>query len=315
MAMLWKKFEALGTEIIITADLRPEQKYLLDKAQASVVEFEQRFSRFIPDSELNMLNNFAGGEYRLSAQFADLLKHAQTFYHETNGLFDPVIIDVLEGIGYDRNFSDINSHNLTKQQVEIKWQTASSIYEHRPKMDELKMNGEVALVPPGFRLDLGGLGKGYVVDLIAREVFADIKNFWISAGGDLLANGNDEQKNGWQIGVQNPLKPESESFYINTLGKQLGIATSGVIKRKGEAGGLAWHHIIDPHTGRPAIVDILSVSVVAPSAETADVYAKTILLLGSKAGVEFADQHEGVGCIIFLTDGAPIFSRGMVAYL
>jgi thiamine biosynthesis lipoprotein len=60
--------------------------------------------------------------------------------------------------------------------------------------------------------------------------------------------------------------------------KEVGAATSGTTKRAW-AGG---HHLIDPRTGLPAVSDLSEVSVHAPTATDAEIFAKVALLLGSR---------------------------------
>lgn len=315
MELAWKQFKALGTEIIVSAYLENQERYLLDRAQAYFFEFEQRFSRFVAGSEVNALNNFGGGEYLASERLVDILQQCQTYYRETNGLFNPEVIDILEGIGYDNNFSDIQDSQANHETARQKRLLSQATFRKRPRFSELEIKEQTLVVPKGFRIDLGGIGKGYAVDLIGREVFAQIENYWISAGGDLLASGNDGSKQGWQISVQNPVAPDKESFSFGTMGQKLGIATSGVVKRQGIFGGLPWHHIIDPISAEPANNDILSVSIIAPTATQADVYAKTVLLLGPIDGLRLINDRPELEGAIYLKNKSAIFSQDLAKYL
>jgi thiamine biosynthesis lipoprotein len=315
MELVWKQFNALGTDVVVSAYLDPQDRYLLDRVQAGFFEFEQRFSRFITTSEISALNSFAGGRLQVSERLAELLARCKFYYEDTGGLFNPEVIDILEGVGYDRNFSDINANQLLYDDARLKRQKAKEEYLRRPRLSDLKIEGNTLDVPKGLKIDLGGIGKGYVVDLISREVLAGVENYWLSAGGDLLAKGNDGDKQGWQISVQNPSAAGKSSFSFNTLGQRLGIATSGVIKRRGIVGGLEWHHIIDPARGEPAKNDILSVSLIAPTTEQADVYAKTVLLLGKEAGMRFIEDRPDLEGAIYLDNQSAIFSSGLIKYL
>ena len=100
--------------------------------------------------------------------------------------------------------------------------------------------------------------------------------------------------------MQNPNNPGTELFSIHTLGETLGIATSGIFKRQGVKGQVAWHHLIDPRTGLPVDNNILAVTAIAPDATRADVFAKTVLILGESAGLKFIERQPGSACIIFL---------------
>jgi thiamine biosynthesis lipoprotein len=315
MELTWKQFTCLGTEITITAYLKPQEKYLLDKAQALLAEFEQRFSRFIETSEICELNNFQGGEFQASGMLLHLLERCQYYYRETHGLFNPAIIDVLESVGYDRSFDAINANQITHDSAKIKRLAGQTTFLARPEFNDLKIVGETLFVPPGMRFDLGGIGKGYAADLLKQEVFAKIENYWISAGGDLLVKGNDGEKTGWQISVQNPAVPDKDSFSFNTLGQTIGIATSGVIKRHGIVGGIEWHHLIDPRSSAPADNDLTAVTIIAPTAEQADVYAKTALLLGEVEGLKFIEDRSELAGAIYLKNKSPLFSSRLIKYL
>jgi len=153
-----------------------------------------------------------------------------------------------------------------------------------------------------------------IVDFLSDNLFNDVKNFWISAGGDLIAKGGGENNKGWKIGVQNPNEPEKEIFSVQTKGEKIGIATSAIFKRKGEAGGFKWNHLIDPRTGLPVENNIIAATAIAPTAQKADVYAKTALILGKDEGMKFVESKENSACIIFLKDGSMALSKNALKY-
>jgi thiamine biosynthesis lipoprotein len=154
-------------------------------------------------------------------------------------------------------------------------------------------------------LDLGGIGKGLAVDA-AREVLAPLGDFVIDAGGDILASGNGPDGNGWLIAVGHPRSPEVELARV-TL-RDEAIATSSVVKRRWRRGGAEKHHIIDPRSGEPAETDCIAVSVIAPSAVEADVYAKCALVLGLAAGRTLLESRHYHGLFV-LNDGTIEMSR------
>jgi len=311
--MIWKKFKALGSDIILSADPDRGQKSSLDEAEQIIIDFEKRFSRFVDGNELSRLNDLSGQDYAGSDMMIDLLKKSGHLYHETNGIFDPTIIGSLEAIGYARSFDEVNKDNALKND-KFDLEIIQRINSLRPRMEELKIFGNILTRPKNFRLDLGGIGKGYIVDFLTDKIFCDIENFWISAGGDLLVRGMADNESGWQIGVQDPENPEHDKFIIKTKGEKLAVATSGVIKRKGLLNDFAWHHIIDPRNGLPVKNDILSVTVISTDTARADVFAKTVLILGPEDGLKFIEAKTDSACIIFLKNKEPIFSRNAIKY-
>lgn len=309
MELFWKKFNGMGTEIIISAFLDPSQKYIIEKAEKIIIDFEKRFSRFIKDNELYKLNNFQGRKFEPSEMMLDLLKESQIFYFKTDGLFDPTVISSLEAIGYDKNFADTDGKNKNIDLKKIK-----DDFFGRVRFENLKIIGDRIFFKKGFRIDFGGIGKGYIVDFLAKNIFQDIRCFWISAGGDLFVKGNDAGKNGWEVGVQDPLEENKKILTIKTNGESFGIATSGIPKRKGVSGDFKWHHIIDPRTALPAENDILTVTVISSTARRADIFAKTVLILGEKEGLKFIEREKDSACGIILRDKSFLFSKRASKY-
>lgn len=315
--MIWREFRALGTDIIITADLEAGQEKILAEAERKIRDFEQRFSRFIKTSELSQFNNSLVTQETVSLMLASLLDEAKNYYLKTAGIFDPTIIGSLETAGYDRSFDQINfSNRQEKYQKTNKHSVAQiKIFAARPKMTDLEIVGRIVSHPQDFRVDLGGLGKGYIIDYLAKNTFTSIKNYWLSAGGDIIAAGHQENGIGWDIGVQNPYQPEENIFFINTAGKKLGLATSGIIKRTWKKDGQISHHLIDPRNGRPVKNEILSVTAISSSALRADIFAKTTLILGISQGLDFIEKETDTAVIIFTRDKKTIFSKRAPQFL
>ncbi len=309
--MIWREFKALGTDVVITAALPETQQNILLEAEKLVRDFEQRFSRFIPGNELDRFNHSGSRRLNLSPELIALLQLAQHYYFLTDGIFDPTIITSLTALGYNQDFAALS----LKPPVAIDLEKLTADFRARPPMSDLKIQGTEVSCPENFAVDLGGIGKGYLVNYLGQKLFSSVENYWISAGGDILVSGQDANEIGWKIGVQNPNQPEQNIFFINTQGRKIGIATSGIIKRAGQTGDFKWHHIIDPRTGLPVKNDLLSVTVVAPDTTQADILAKTVLILGAEAGLKFIESQANAAGVIFPRQGNPIFSRGFEFYL
>ena len=96
---------------------------------------------------------------------------------------------------------------------------------------------------------------------------------------------------------------------------QGGVATSGRDYHRWRQGGIWHHHIIDPRTGRPAQADVLTATVVAPSAAEAEVAAKVAVISGSQAGLEWLDSKPELAGMLVLDDGQRLYSRRIAQYL
>jgi thiamine biosynthesis lipoprotein len=313
MDISWKKFKALGTEITISAILTTEKTGLLDQAEQAIKIFEKKFSRFISGNELAQFNQATDEKIIVSKSLANILVEAKKWKNYSQDIFDPTIINNLEQLGYDRSFLEIDQAKDNNTKIDL--EKLQEEFLKRPRLDKLIISGLEVSKPVGLRLDLGGFGKGYILDQVSQEIFPTVSNYWLSAGGDLLISGNSLNKVGWNIGVQNPYEPTKEIFNLKTKGAKLGIATSGIWQRQGIKGGLVWHHLINPRTGLPADNNILAVTAIAESATKADVLAKTILILGEQAGLDFIAKQLDAAALIFLKDGAIVFSSRVKNYL
>ena len=313
--MIWHEFKALGTDIIFLAEIGEEQRSLFFEAENVIRDFEHNFSRFIGDSELSKFNESSAETYCASETLSELLSQAQKYFTLTAGIFDPTIIQSLELIGYDKSFELIGSKDEKETSPKISLDEIRETFWRRPKFNQLKVKGQKITRPSGLRVDFGGIGKGYIVDYLAKNNFKAIQNFWISAGGDILAQGNSAEKIGWDIGIQNPWQPLENITSINTRSEKLGIATSGIIKRRGENNGIVWNHLIDPRSGLPVENNILSVTLIAAGAMRADIFAKTVLILGMEAGLALVEQESDLAAVIFTKDERRIYSSRFPKYL
>ena len=193
----------------------------------------------------------------------------------TDGVFDPTVIDVLEASGYDRPFEHIACGGPVATADRPRTERG------RWRAIELDVDRNIITMPAGMRIDLGGIGKGYTVDH-AIAALGPRANAMVNASGDLYAAGDGPDGDGWYVGVQDPFALDQDIAVLNI--NDCGVATSGSIKRRWTVGDTRYHHLIDPREGRSAASDLITVTVVAPTATQADVLAKTAFLLGGEKG-------------------------------
>lgn len=265
---------ALGSQTILTVngDDQTVAEELLTRLWAVIDEFEQRFSRFLPDSELNALNRQAGKTVTVSQAMYDILLTALALAEKTGGLFNPFILPALNKSGYIQSFhprDDLQAIDYSLREVA----GHASL--------ELLADNRVT-IPANSALDLGGIGKGYLLDQLNQHLSPNLLGYWLSLGGDILVKGVDNHNLAWEVAIDDAFKPGQDAAYVTSPLKQsLAIATSSVTKRQGVKQGKSWHHIIDPRTGQPATSDIISATICHPSAMTADVLASCLIIRGS----------------------------------
>lgn len=246
-----------------------------ERARQLAEAWEQRFSRFRPESLLCRLNAAGGQALPVDVTFCALLARAAQAVRETGGRFDPSVLPVLEALGYDRSIDQVRAAPAELRHVPAAPESSGAAAWARVRID---YGAGVVALPPGMRIDLGGIAKGAFVDLLAAE-FSHWPGGSIDAGGDVVVWGNAPDGQAWRIGIEAPGAVAQDALVIDVpSGSRAGVATSGTHRRRWQAGGVEVHHLIDPHTRRPATSALHSVTALAESAMAAEVAAKAVLL-------------------------------------
>jgi FAD:protein FMN transferase len=231
-----RHFDALGSTCELLS-LSATQA-ALERCEAQLREAEGRFTRFLPESELARLNAGDGRYLPVSPQMFDMLEAAVWAYVESGGLVNAAAPHAL------------------------------------PEVLILERATRAVALAPGAALDLGGIFKGVLADLLIDQLGDDAV---CDLGGDVRVRGRGVDGDGWHI----PLCDLSVVVLADGA-----VCTSGVGRRRW---GPSPHHLIDPRTGMPARTDLAEVSVVTDGATRGELYARTAILLGATAGIAFLE--------------------------
>ena len=277
-------FRAMGTDVSLYG---PDGE-AFDEAFAAVRRVfeieERRFSRFRDDSELTAVNRLAGRWVPVSSRFERVVRLALDQALATGGLFDPTVLHALMAAGYDRDFDEVLAG------------ARGALHPPEPcgRWNEVQVRPGAVRLPPEVGLDLGGIVKGWTVDLAAAEAL-DSGLGWavVAAGGDLAIVGDAP---GLEIQIEDP--EIADQLMANLRLNQGGLATSSVAKR---AWGPGLHHVIDPRPGSPVRADTVQATVWAPTCAEAEVLATWALLRGP-------DAAKQLPCAIVVSSGDVIVS-------
>jgi thiamine biosynthesis lipoprotein len=284
---MWS-FRAMNTDVTVIADGDDESR-VVNAISNVFADAEARFSRFREDSELSRINR-ARNAMVVSAPMFDALSTARRYVELTGGLFDPAIGGALASLGYDRSFAP---GALDRDGDEAVAPAAASFLAV-----ELDAARRTVKRPANIQLDLGGMIKGRTVDQAAAHL---PPRGAIDAGGDMVVRGGGTR--GWRIHIEDP---RDSSRTIATLRVRDGaVATSAANRRRWRVARSLRHHLVDPRTQRSAVTDVLQATVVAPTAERADVLAKTVFLLGVDRARDFIASSD-VGAVLINTQGEVI---------
>ncbi len=283
-------FRAMGTEFEVHVGAGGKHG-AGPSVQREIRRLEAIFSRFLPESELSHLNRTAGTWFETSPEMMAVLQRALKARRETSGLFEPAILPALLAAGYDRDIDVVRARN------------PRSVGAARlPNGITLDSEGGRVRLDPGVSIDLSGIAKGWAVERVFEMVGS---NGLVNAGGDLRASGPSDEGYGWVVGVEDPRQPSREAFLFALDGEA--AATSGIDRRRW---GEGQHHLIDPRTGRPAATDLLTVTVIAEDCVTAEVIAKTTVILGRDEGARYLEDR-GCAAIMIAADGKSLVTQSM----
>jgi thiamine biosynthesis lipoprotein len=290
------RFRAMGTEVGLWLwhDDAPLARRALSQIERYFTRIEARLSRFKTDSELSRLNRAAGRPFTVSPLLFELVKTALAWRERTDGIFDPTVLKALIAAGYDRSFEDMANHAEGPA---------------NPILSNSSVRGKVILnrpqytitLPAGVGIDLGGIAKGWTVQQAAQQL-GQFGPALVDAGGDIACVGTPPTGSAWLVGLADPYQPEADLATL-TLANEA-VATSSLAHRRWQHHGQPAHHLIDPRTGAPAITDLVSVTVIAPSLPAAEIHAKVALILGAVQGLAYLENQPNLSALLVTTEGA-----------
>ena len=293
-----RETSAMDTYVTITVydeDIAPARvNASIDSAFAEIRRIENYASDYLDSSEIGRVNLLAGNDsLEVSAELAALLRTSFAYGDSSGGAFDVTVgpLEVLWNI--------LAPHPRVPPPDSVRG--ALRLVGYRL----VRLRDRWLYLPrKGMRLDLGAIGKGYAADR-AMDVLArgGITRAIVDMGGNLAVRWPGAQ--GWDSAVAtiSVRHPRVEGAFLGTFAYGSGgVSTSGDYERCFMLDGVRYHHIMDPATGAPSR-GVVSVTVVAPTAEDADAVSTTVFVLGRARGMEFMKRIPGV-------DGFIVYEQG-----
>ena len=293
------KGEAQGTTYSITYIAKaPVEKAAIDSI-LQVIDLSM--STYIDNSLISKINK--GENLPIDPHFEKVLSASMDIYKQSNGSFDPSIGQLINAWGFGKKE---NHTPPTQKQIDSLLTLTGMDKVH------IVTTGEGVFVKkdnPNIQLNFNAIAQGYTSDVIADYFLSkQISNFIVEVGGELAIYGKNILKDKpWRIGIDNPLqKPEEDREIIATVElTDCGLATSGNYRKlwTDSISGQKYVHTINPKTGRPQPSNLLSATVIAPSAMLADGYATTLMALGGlEKAKAFLATHKDLKAILLYAD-------------
>ena len=257
---------------------------IFDAVYSLALDLESKWSRFLPDSELMLLNNNPDSLHQVSDATLRLVSEMKLGFELTNGLYSAKILGDLINLGFAQSRS--NPANVTT------WQARAQSSADLPDV-VIDLDAKSVSVPSGMALDAGGIGKGLAADLMSDYAMQlGAMGVAVFAGGDVAVKGMSADASGWQVDIRDP---EAGDHAIASVSlSRGGLATSSPMGwQKANA-----HHIIDPRTHKSSDSDVLQATVIAQNAAQAETLAKMCVILGTQAGISRIDSLGAAALIV-----------------
>jgi len=275
----WGAGDVMGSRASVTVVSGDADALLA--AQRRLSQLEQRWSRFLPFSDVGRLNAATGIWTAVHADTVLLVERAIEGWRATAGGFDPTVLAAVVGAGY---VADLRTDTPRPGVPGPPGVGLSGVSIDR-------VTGRIRL-PPGSGFDPGGIGKGLAADLVAFELRHRSRGGCVNVGGDLRVWGNAPHGGRWRV--------ELSGMTVEIAGG--GVATSGSGRRRWEGDGQTLHHVIDSRTGRPTSAGTAAVTVIASSAWLAECCATALMAIAPDVVPEVMVRW-GVNGIAISDDG------------
>jgi thiamine biosynthesis lipoprotein len=256
------------------------------QVQARLDAIDARMTTYSATSELARFNASDSTQWvSVSSELAGVVAEALRVGELTGGAFDITAGPLVELWGFGAA-STIDTLPAPHTVVALRERVSVSHVAVRTTPAALRK------ARPDVALDLSALAKGYAVDQIA-DLLEDlgVARYLVEVGGELRGRGRNARGELWQIAVEQPaagVRRVQRAFPL----RDLAVATSGDYRNFFELNGRRYSHTIDPRSGYPVAHRLASVTVLDPSAMSADAFATGLLVLGEDAGYAFALAHD-----------------------
>lgn len=300
-----KEFEYSGKlmgstlSMSVIAESKHSSAEAFEKAYDLGYEFEKIFSRFLPNSELSILNR--DKELTMSDDFVEAYRIARKLYSNTAGVFNPLIS--IARFGYDADIESIRETDRPRSLFDEWYDIEYDAVTFNPEQNRITLRD-------AQQLDFGAFMKGYAAEKMI-DVLDSFSGAIVNIGGDIFTRGTDVEGKPFVFAIEDP---RDESHVVGFTFTAGAIATSGTTRRQWKIDGKPFTHILDATGMQNPVTDIISATVLSPHGYEADAYATVATILGSVHGSSFLRDHN-LDHYLILKDGTHRASAGFTKRL
>lgn len=262
-------------------------KYTVDSILSVI---DSSMSLYKSYSQINRFNE-ASQSLDLDPHFAAVMRKSFTVYKATKGKFDVTVAPLVQAWGFG------------PKRIE-KFPDSAAVRELLKcvGMNHLRLKGNRLIKSkPCIHVDLNGIAQGYSVDVVADHLLKKgLTSFVVEIGGELRMKGPKPDGSGMRIGIEGPaLTANGEPVIRHVISINKGaITTAGNYRKYLQKGAKKIAHLIDPKTGYPLDNALISVTIYAKDAVTADGYDSPIMAMDVQEALDFVASKKGMEAYI-----------------
>lgn len=266
------------------------------QVDALLRDINRSMSTYQSDSEISNFNSLDSESCLLiSSDFAYVLAEALTIAQASEGAFNPLVAPLVNRWG----FGPIAQVSRLPTDAEVKSLMALT---HLDNISLTDTSDQLCKLNSRAQLDLSAIAKGYAVDRIA-SLFTEqgYSDYLVDVGGELRVSGLNPEGDRWRLAIEQPITQAAATPGIHEVVHVTdhAIATSGDYRNFFEHEAQHYSHTINPLTGYPAQHNLVSVTVIAKHAATADAWATALLAAGPEQARYLAVKH---GLAVYLIE-------------
>jgi len=286
----WRKIQINGTAQGTTYHItyyNTDSSVTRQQIDSILKKIDTSLSVYNPQSLISKFNNGDTG-ITMDDHFKLVLNKSITTYKQTAGIFDITVLPLVQAWGFGpKKISALpDSANIQSLKNCI---SSDYLYTRGNKLLKQK---------PCVQIDVNGIAQGYSVDVLATFLEANhINNYLVELGGEIRIKGRKQPENEkMKIGIE---APGEDDFQLSMMQKIIttengAITTSGSYRKFYESEGKRISHIIDPRSGYPAQNELISVTVYAPDAITADAFDNALMVMGLQKALQFVEARNDI---------------------
>lgn len=281
----------------------PEE--IRDGVDGLLTGIDRSLSGYNRNSLLSSFNE--GKEIAPDQLFLDIYSRAYGIWEETGGVVDVASAPLFDIWGFGFRSGEFPDEDTVAKAMK------------QSGMHRLRRDIRAAMTPDGHltgisllsdggegpKLNYNAIAQGYSCDIVADYLYSiGVRDMMVDIG-EIFCDGKNPSGKPWSLGIDKPVDGNNE------LGAELqgifrvpdgphGVVTSGNYRKFYVKDGRKYAHTIDPRTGLPVSHNLLSATIVASDATTADAYATYCMVVGLEDAKAFIESRQDLeGCLIY----------------